>query len=496
MTIRSLAPALTLFLAAAGWAQTAPKVLIVQTKAPVESGNDLNVPMRGFFAQEFDEDGRLEAVSWSMSDPLFRKAVEQKTIVDPPESPSLGQAADAASKLGCEYIFVLTALRHGSNVMSNAYMYKGKREIWKAGTVSQTLVQDVLQIESTARSLARTWILQMGQGPLKGLKPRPKSQTPDPDPGIKPVPPPQNDPVVQADDFAIRAEYERLTRLGEHRAALQLVRDAVDAEPLNLARRQLLIQVLLERGFAADASKEARRAAGLFPEEVALWRLCARTSIGSGDYPQAIRDLNEAIAREPENAETRMLLGLAQLMAGRNDYAIEHLSASLRIKPSPEALAFRSAASFARGDAEAAKADLAEFTKSFAAAGPDDNSGIRVFLLRFLATSSEAWGAEQRDFLQKVRLKPADTGHNRTLALCISRVEGVQQLAAALGTSTKFPKASAGVDLALNLLRQSLSETQVFLSSKNEEALGDATISLGEMFRALEAVKKELTNPA
>lgn len=492
--IRSVAFVAAAVLAAAAGAQSpaVPKLLLVQHFVAAEDGVDLNVPVRAFFAKEFEDDGRVEPIAWSLNDPAFRRAVESKAITISSESPSSEVAAQVAEKLGCEYVFFVRALTHSDRVYADAQLYRGRRQIWKADVVQQAMVQDQMNLESSARTMARTWIFQLAQGVWKDLKPKPKSQTPDPDPGVKPPPPPPVDPMRTADNAAVKAEYDRLVRGGELKAALRLMWDAVDAEPLNLERRKMLLDVLLLSGQAEEASKQARRAAGLFPEAADLWRMCARAAIESGDYAQAIRDLNEAVTRDPNHPQTRFLLGLAQLMSGRFEFALEHLNASVQAAPSPESHFFRALVHRLMGDGKQSAQDLAAYEAGAASLSSEQRTLLQRSTLRLFVARAEAAGATARTLLQRVRLDPKNETHKRELQGLAAELDGLIALGGKLPDAASASKSRDACLLALNLLSQCISEVQAHLANPGQDILSDATITLGEAFRAIAAAKGAL----
>ncbi len=476
-----------------GWCQGVPKVLLVQRMVAEENGVNINVNLRPYFSLEIDENGRLESLTWSSLDPAFRKAVESKILAEATENPTDEQAFEAMSKLGCEYVMFVRGMRHQNNVFCDAELFRGKRQIWKNNTSLGAEIQDQISLESTVRSIARTWLMQLGSDALKGLTPRPKIRTPDPDP--TPVANrqlPQNDPITKADFSAIRAEFERLAKLGEIRSALALLRDAVDAEPMDWERRKALIDGLMRFGNPDDASSEARRAAGLFPDELDLWRFCARGALLTGNGAQAIRDLNEAITRNPDDAVTRCLLGEAQLVMGRVDFALEHFDAALAKGEMPEALHFRAFAFAMKGDMAKCRADIEAAGKTMSEVSTADRGFIQRLSVRILYRNGDEIAASVRSLVQKSRLQPTLATNRDTAKNLGKTIEGLLFLCAMTPPTELNAKSQDSLSLALNLLGQCVIEVQSFLSNKSEDMLGDATITLGEALKALAATKELL----
>lgn len=474
-------------IARAGGQQPVPKVLVVQVLAPVADGVDLNVLVRSLFAKEIAEEGRLDPIVWAMTDPNFRKAVDDQILPGVSENPTLEEVHRAAQILKCEYVMTVRALRHGQRIMADAQLYRGRSQIWKDDDLVSATIDGKLDLESCARTIARTWILQIGQTVLKHLTPQPKVITPEPDPGAKPplvTPPPA---IRQVDNAALRAEYERLMKLNQARTALQLLRDAVDSEPLDLERRLLLISALTEVGLGAEASSEARRTANLFPESGELWRLCARAEIEAGHYAQAIRDLNEAVSRDPQNPETRYLLGVAQLMLGRLEFAIEHFDASIAKSPTAEAHILRGAAKGYLG-LDAAP-DFSAGSKLAEGLSRERAANLDRLVLRFVTMQGEAAANELRPLIAKVRLDPKSKAAASQLATLQQRAASLLKLLSATPRDEKHRKAGETAMLALSLLAQSITEVQSHIASPAEDIITEATITLGEAFRSLHSAR-------
>jgi len=107
-----------------------------------------------------------------------------------------------------------------------------------------------------------------------------------------------------------------------------------------------------------EARDDLDRAVALEPEEV-RWRLgLARAYRGSGDLAAATVQLRAALARAPERADLRALLGFVLAERGAPADALAELDASLRLDPAPaEVHARRAAALEALGrEAEAVAA--------------------------------------------------------------------------------------------------------------------------------------------
>ncbi|HJP83196.1 MAG TPA: hypothetical protein VJ835_06780, partial [Fimbriimonadaceae bacterium] len=347
----------------AGMANAISGVLIIQEKMPDDRLGDPNVAIANTMAEQLERAGVFAPVVWSYTDPIFRAATTDGLIKNPPEVPTIDQAQDAAKKLKVEYIIFVRAYQFGNSVMGRIQLFKGGKLIWKDPAKGTELIDpsqkptpidgvdkngkptkiypkpetiktedrpmsvmgpNGLNLEDSALSLARTWTEYIKAGPMKGQAVQPKIQTPDPLPGTRTEVPveaiiPKVKPAV--DNKQLLADLDAMVRSGQSTSAILMLRDAVDAEPLDVERRIALVRTLLLVGQPELAAKEARRAAELLPERVELRAMAARAWMQAGREDEAMGDLNEAVARDPNSVETRMLLGEVNLMKLRPQQA-------------------------------------------------------------------------------------------------------------------------------------------------------------------------------
>lgn len=150
-------------------ASASDTMLILQTKVPLKEANDPNVQVSDLIAQELDNEGRVIPIVYSMSDPVFRKAYQDGRIKTHSDPPKLRDAFQVAKQLGATYLLVVGSAHEGKVVKSKAQLYKNQRQIWKDEQNLAVTMQDIVNPDVTARSLARTMVLRMNTGPLKGF---------------------------------------------------------------------------------------------------------------------------------------------------------------------------------------------------------------------------------------------------------------------------------------------------------------------------------------
>ncbi|MFI5387065.1 MAG: tetratricopeptide repeat protein, partial [Fimbriimonadales bacterium] len=346
-----------------------PAVLIVRLK-PSKGMPPLDTPVCDFIANELQAGSRTIPIVWGLTDPIYRAAVQEGKIRSGNETPTLNEAFGVAAKLRAEYVLA-TDLRAGDGgVLSAAYLYRNGKLIWKdpdldlgaaiahyrdmlrkkqitqqqydqsvqsAGYRTSTIqLSSRFGQDDTVRSLARTWVEMMNSGPFLGLAKQTEKATPAPGKGEAPVTPGTGTapPLKPLDDARWRVDATSALKAGDSDKAVGLLRDAVDASPMDVSRRIFLIKTLMQVGQSEIAAREGRRAADLMPDHVEFRALAARGWIQAGNLDEAQADLKEAVARAPDSPDTRLLL--AEVAIAKSDFptAIDHLNKAITVGPS------------------------------------------------------------------------------------------------------------------------------------------------------------------
>lgn len=474
--------------------QNAPGVLVVQTLVPPDNNVNPNVLVRSFFEKQFADDGRLQPIGYSMADPAFRAAFDAKKVTNFFESPTQDQALEAADQLGSEYAFVVQALKHQTTVYADAKLFKGRREVWRDRAQISAELNQGFSLENAVASLARTWLIKIGDGPLKDMPRHANISTPPVEPPVEPIridPDPVESAPQRADNTSLMEEVERLLRLGERNAAVATLRGAVDAEPLDVDRRVYLSKVLIRVGRLEEAAMEARRATSLFPDNAEFRFVSAECAIASGNLQGALTELTESLVRSPKDTTTRILLSEVCLYLGRSDHALGHLKVAEESGVTLATLFRRTAAEAAKGqltdDSDAVKTMRELWSKSAEA----ELASQRGFAQKFFAYSGGVFASEIRDLIQLARLKTSEDATKKRLESLIHRVGVVERWRSATEFISLDPKSIQRVVLAYRLLAQSLAEVKGHLNSPNEGLAEEATITLGEAMKAIELAKAE-----
>lgn len=524
MTWRALAAA-PLLLAAIAVADP-PRVLIVQSWAPVSRGNDPNLAIAAYVAAELEEDGRVTPFVWSLADPHFRDATEKGILLPYNENPDEPAIREAAKRLKAEYILMVMAVVHNERVHPSATLYpaaaaeniwhfgpdadtsvdritvlhNGKkddlstaeyREIlgdtWKNSATMTVYVEGRPDWDSTSRSVARTWSRLLAQKPFKKHPPRPKMTTPDPTPGLGGRPPGS---LSGVDAKAVQEAIERSAKYlaaGAPDMAILVLRDAVDLNPFDMAPRRALAQALFGEGLYREAAEEARRASLLAENPADMSILAAQAWLLADQPSEAKVDLTSALARGLDSPESWIALGNVHLMHGEPDKAITQFSKAIDAGSGYEARAGRAIAHAALGEPEACARDLDGLKP---AEGP---LGIQQYRIAMRLVERQLPGLldELRGIIQGVRSSPTDQSLEPRAKAAADKANSLATLVGRFPAPALHASSHEARDLAHKLLVQASMEARLFVRDRNENVGAEAAISLGEALKILPVIREK-----
>ena len=493
----------TFFLAITCFANSAGIVIAQQTASHASEVDEQRMLLQ-YLAEAFDEDGRLNPIAWTIMDPIFRSAVASK-LVKESTNPDLQTVLDGAEKLKADYVLVCTVFRKDTQLYGRLRLFKKGQEIWKdpSDAANATEGARILTVESnnrfdlsnSLRGAASTWSQLMFAEPLKGLAPRQRIETPPVEPGIKPNIP-DAPPVTKVDNRELMTQVMKLLATGKTAEAIATLRDAVDAEPLDAERRKALANALATAGLNETAAGEARRAAELFPDQADLRTQAARFWMAAGKIDEANLDLNEAVARNPESVETRMLLGEVALSKLQIEAAIAHMDFVLSKAPNADALFKRSLAKAMNDDGEGSKKDLDEAVRLGLGKDPLEVRSQYSTAIRVSAAALGEMTVAMRTLFQRARANFGSKEVRDDRKVLAGRCQALVALFGVVGVPPVHKNSQGRLVLALKLLDQALSELGSYLDSGTDDVMGDATITLGEAIKTLatanEAYRTEL----
>lgn len=475
-------------LLAAFWASAdQPLLLIIQYKVDVTSHDDPNVALGNLMADQFEIEGRVRPMVWSLADKEFRAIVESGRIGDYNPSPSPEEVNDVAKKLHAEYIFVMTAKMDGGELDSGAQLYRQAigKPIWSETKRLGVAGAHGVDWDSTARSITNTWAVLLSSGPFKKLKPQPRMKTPDPEKGQGGTTPAESvNPGSNAD---VLKRSQELIAAGQSAEAITLLRSAVDDKPFDVVRREALIRALLNKNLYQEAAGEARRAVMIAPDHANLRLLAARSWLRLGKLEEAQKDLNEALARNVQDPIVQLLLGELALERGEPEKGIEPYQAALDKQDSFEVRLGLGLCFGLTGNARGASASFNNLPKA-----PEDvvleGYGRAV---RLIDRSVDSLAATLRQLMQQAHVKPKDPALIEAGENSNKLAESLSALVGSLPTPKMHLLSQQRRDLAQKLLLQASEQVLEYLRNADEDAGGEALLSLSEAMKQIGTIRKQ-----
>jgi tetratricopeptide (TPR) repeat protein len=277
-------------------------------------------------------------------------------------------------------------------------------------------------------------------------------------------------------------------KAGKTSQAILKLRDGVDIAPFDLERRKSLI-LLLGDSSAENAALEARRAAAVMPEKVELRVLAARFWIKAGRTDEAQKDLNEAIARDPNGAATRLMLGEVSLNQLEPSKALPHLDEAIKQKDEAESRFLRAVCRALLGGTDGMLLDLAQVAKM----DPSKTDSIvqkrYSFAVGLIDRTLTIDGTDLKTLIPKLIVKPKDPALHDDLDQMLRLVQSRTAFLTAIEPPAKLRVPHDQRLLAYRLLAQSILDVQTYCTTKDEDTLADARINLGESLKQIAAAK-------
>jgi len=473
-----------------------PKILIVHY-AKLETENDALDPylaLPNYISNDLFASKRIEPIVWGPADPAFRQAILDGKIDVGYERPQPRAVPATARALGCEYVI---ATEVGlSKVKSDdenapaeqtkviAVLFRNGRQIWKDEQNFTVTVAGSQSMDNTLRSLASSVVARMFDRPLRDLKVVSTTEDTGPAPGQTPNVVATPVPAAVSSTEAFIERYRTLASSGKREEALLFARVGVDESPLEPQRREIAIEALAAMGMYDVAASEARRSATLFPERLEFRRLAARYWTQAGRPEEAQRDLNEAVARDPEAPATRVMLGELAISNLEPENAVPHLDAAIGRAPSAYAFLLRATARAMIGGADGAKADV---DRALELDKPGTQAQYPLVFTVLDRRASEDMLAF-RDLMQRAVVQRTRPEVRQTWDLLSRRNASRLALLEAFPVAQSRQQSMDLARLSATIFRQTLLDLDAYLEEGLEDQLVDARINLGEaMKRATQA---------
>jgi hypothetical protein len=466
-------------------------VLIAQGNVPPKKGQaDQNVLIADSLMDGITKDGRLNGVLWSLGDPMFRAAVSDGLIKNPAEYPSIRDALRVEKGIHAEYLLWVTATEKDGSIHADLALIKGSKLVWRNAQNATFQTAGRPDTNGTIMAVTTSWINMLDDGPLKDFAVTPVLATPPPDAGLlKPTPTTPTVPVdttaKASDDVLLFRTVDGLLKNGHVSDAVQTLRDAVDAAPMDLDRRRRLCETLLVAGQPVLAAQEARRGAAVLPQGGVLRLIAIRAWLLAGQGDEAQNDLNE-LASHSANGTDPLLMAQVAMFQMNVSSAIEMLDGVIHAKPQGEDYYFRALAKGLQGDEAGVQADLPRI-------GSDDAGGRYPIATAILDASVKKVGDEVRNVLNQAGVKDASDVSDG-LKFQIARATATLDFLQGAQPDSIHKHSHARRILAYNLLLQSLSSVQDYLQTHNDDSMSDARLNFGEALRNFAGARDDFLN--
>lgn len=476
-------------------AQTKPFLLIAQQKVMEFTDMDPNYDLIRPLSRSLEKSAKVVPVIWSTADSLIAAALRSGEIPSLPDNPGKDDLLRIAGKLKMDYAALCAIRRSGSEVEAQIDLYKKgvSKPIWSSQTRISIVKDGVADPESSVMSVAETFATQLITVPFKDLSGSPLE-------GALEVGQPTITPSTRVEPD--REPFEsglKALRAGDVMIAIPLLRDAVDAEPLNPEPRLALIEAYQSIGKPMLAAEEASRAFELMPGEPALILYAAEAWIQGGNVEKAFQNVAQVLQKDPQNPAALAALADLHVSKLNLDKAIELYQDSLALKSDPETR-FRLAQAYALKE---------EFTKSLQQLEDAKAEGLsespeavtRRYRKNFQVMDSlfQNLAVSIRNLLREAKANPkANSVKLRAIELT-NRIAAFSAYLDAIPPPEKHQMSHKLRALAANLLLQSANGAQRYATEADLDLYDDADLlqieALREFASARQQFEKEMSAP-
>ena len=484
---------------AASFSASAPPQILIVQRRPVgapEDATDFKIGM--ILADELGRNGQTIPVVWSELDPLFRSYLDERLVVGERVEPKQEDVMRTARNVRAQYVLSVEAVIIDAKLLPRVQLYQVGRgsPIWRYGFDDKNtqsflvMIGDAPDWDATARSLAKTMITGLFDGPLKEIGGPVAPPRLDPATGggggsnigaggiasiVEPPPP----VVDAAASKAVMDEAQKHIEAGRTDLAILLLKDAIDLDPFEPERRILLIELLSQQGMNEQAADEGRRAARLSVDNSDLWLAAARCWMLAGKPEEAKQDIQEALARGADGFLAQRILGDINLFEGKLSQAIAAYEKALGFEDRFAARMGLALAYGLNGDLDASEAQLAAAKIPAGGATPEQY----YFSIQLIDLAASDLAKRMSSLLPSIRVRGGE------MAPAAEEVE--RQATALARILSKMPppeahqKSHGERTLAHKLLSQSALEMMAFAKQGDKEAGDESVLSLAEATRIM-----------
>ncbi len=460
-----------------------PIILIHQRVAKSSDGMEIISDLGVAFAEEVKTALRLNPVSWTLIDPVFRDAAYNGVVNETITDPSDAQFEAGARAFKAPFYVRITVTDQDKMIGTNIQLYKPgvRRPVWQKSLNSAVAVGGVESRIQAEQALARSWVFELRQGALKDFIKTLDVPTPDVSPGtpITPDPTPEVRPTTGAEVDDLRKRVNESVQNGHTADALTLLWDRVDVFPNDLELRKYLVQTLVTYGSAEQTIEECERALKLWPAELDFRFARIKGFLALGRTEDASNELNEIIARDPENAQIPELRGQVHLLRGLLGPAREAFIQVLATERKPLVQALLALTVGLEGDT----AEARRLMETLPPTDEPTNASIYHRLALTSAIAVERLAVELREVLRLGRLQPGAQSVINRAQIAFKSCEGMSGVFATARVPAGKTFSHDHRVLAQNLLNQAAAEILQFVRSGNLDTGDEATLSLGEAMK-------------
>ena len=464
-----------------------PTMLVYQETIVEFTDTDPNVLVSQKLGEILERNGKVAPIVWNQADPLVQAAIQSGKLSALPTSANRTDVFSIARTLDAGYVAFIKLNRTGAELKGSIEVFRarGGRNLWKNDTNVSIMRDGTLDPESASMSVANTWAIQLNANPFKDLPSRPIFENPEPsNPNVTPP------TTVNIDRTPLESGKKALEE-GKLVAAVALLHDAVDVEPMSVEARSLYIEALRRAGHPFLAADEAARAAELMPNEGIFLVDAAEAWIQGGKSDRAAEMIQAALRANPKNAAALSLMG--DLFAGRLELerAIEYYTQSYDAEQNPETLykraqAYAIAERFGESVADIEKANSTGLSKEPEVATRRYRDSVKVLdpAIDALASNLRNLLREAGDPTPSTALKPRSAAYAKSVESFLAYLEKLQP-------PEMFARSHTRRELAVGLMSQSAQGLYRSLDGGGRESLGDAELLQIEAMREFAVAKQQ-----
>lgn len=272
----------------------------------------------------------------------------------------------------------------------------------------------------------------------------------------------QNQPVATPPPNYFAQAMDAL-RDGKMASAVMLLRQAIDADPLNPTPRVLLTQTYLQMHLVSLAAASAQSSVQLCPNNIPLLQMEARVLQAQGDTKTALKLFQHLVEQNPNNIEARLALADALLADGQYAEAQQAYEQAAQLDPKNAQPALRLAALFiqeAKSDATYYAKSLEKITQARQLLPPNDTTTYLTAYLHFMPILSQQV-RDSADALQHIYEACVQGSLQTTQALrnvddLQNRLSAITNFLSKLPTAVGEEKAQAAYGQSAALLLQAV----------------------------------------